>query len=634
MSAGFRNNLAKWSLFIFALLPLVLWAVLGQYSRMIPGDDYIFLSSARDTALVDYFSQWWEVWTGAYSFLALHRLVVRFDYHLVRAMPVIILLIWTLGMYLLLERILRAMGVGRNRRVLALGLAAVVVAATIQGLHIQESFFWYAASIRYPLALALFVAYVGAVLRLVERAYGGRLGAAMCGWSAMASFAIAGLSEPHALFQAAALGAILMAIWAFGAGIARRGRLLAVFGAGLIGSFACLVVLAIAPGTSARADYYVHDIDWVQPVRNLVVLATESTLDVVQYISHVGAVAGFVLVFALCTCLILQAERIPYPAAFSRRVELGRWQRLPFLLSLLGLCAMLPLLIDHSSDSPSVFNRWSWLYFAAIVANVGGILCIGLLLWRFERFWAICRGNRSVRAALIAGLLMGALLCTLLVELRPMYYKVNILLYIAIVSALGIACWLGCLSDDGLGSHLLLIALAWTVASLVIAAAIVAIPLYVSGFFNLRYVVPIGYMVVCSGAVWALAIATVIKRRYAHRHRLLMAVKLVSALVFLAGNLSMLGGQFAALPDYQTFASEWHARDALLRDAAERGQVQVELPPLAFNLWVFLRTGERVPETELGPRHESSLGMWYRLESITLRAADEPSPSAPSRHVP
>ncbi len=150
-----RSSVFSWTLALLALAPLLLWAYLGQFSRVI-GDDFNILDIGRQLGPWDTMIFFRHVFNGSYSNYFLQGLVAPLDTLGPQIMPAIILALWTAGLVWLALNLLGALGIQRNRLSIAITLAALTATAATNAFPTTESLLWYAASTRYALPLAGF----------------------------------------------------------------------------------------------------------------------------------------------------------------------------------------------------------------------------------------------------------------------------------------------------------------------------------------------------------------------------------------------------------------------------------------------------------------------------------------------
>ena len=80
----------------------------------------------------------------------------------------------------------------------------------------------------------------------------------------------------------------------------------------------------------------------------------------------------------------------------------------------------------------------------------------------------------------------------------------------------------------------------------------------------------------------------------------------------------MLIKQLRPIPDLALYASEWDDRHSLLISLRAEGQLDVVIPPRAFDLATFVMFGEMIPDSLESFSEYSKVQRYYGLRSITL----------------
>ena len=151
-----RESLGKWLLVLLALTPALIYACLGQFSRLI-ADDFSKIAAARE------YGAWGGMLyrragdTGGYSYSLLHGWTVSLDTVTPRIIPAVIIVFCLVGLAWLLSAALSGLGVKRDRAAIGLALAGLTVGAAIYAFYIPHTFFWYSANSRYVLPVGFFI---------------------------------------------------------------------------------------------------------------------------------------------------------------------------------------------------------------------------------------------------------------------------------------------------------------------------------------------------------------------------------------------------------------------------------------------------------------------------------------------
>ena len=112
----------KWLLLLLSLIPVGLFAYLGNFSRLM-GDDYRGFAKVKELGAWDSMIHWWNTWNGSYSVNGLHGLLEPFGPPIIpQIFPTIIIVLWLIGLSWLNVHVLLSLKVGRNRLPIAIAL--------------------------------------------------------------------------------------------------------------------------------------------------------------------------------------------------------------------------------------------------------------------------------------------------------------------------------------------------------------------------------------------------------------------------------------------------------------------------------------------------------------------------------
>ena len=360
-----------------SLLPLLLFVYLSSHSRLM-ADDLCIFATGRDLGPLQNVSHWREINYGSYSDSLLLSLAIPLGTASAALTGSITAALWFAGLGWLVWNRLQAFGEIRFRRALAIAITAMTLGATINGFASMQSFYWFIATLRYTLPLALLTLYLAALLKIVPslRDRPRLLGAAAA--SALICFLNAGFSEGYVVFQLTFMTLLIILVSVF----PRLGRLRrpgqAMILAGWLASLVGFLVQLSAPGVAARR-LSVEQNPHLRPARQLGDLAERTLAETIDVATDPEAFAGFILMLAVGLLVALAHSSTqprtenPAPSRFSRR---------PLVFGLVGQLLMVPLLWMHTSDFPQVLGRFSWGYAAVAAINVVLILFTIALLWQ------------------------------------------------------------------------------------------------------------------------------------------------------------------------------------------------------------------------------------------------------------
>ncbi len=614
MSLSLDNKLVRWLLMALACLPAAFFAYLGHFSRL-AADDWAHILLGREHGPWRNVLYWRQTWNGAYADYFLHGLLAPLDWLAASVMPGLIIVIWAAALAWLFWQVLAWLGAGRHRLSLALSLASLTVGASVSAFYTPQSFYWLSASARYAFPLALFVGCLAFMLAAGRRAHSSR-GLGIAGIvGGLICFAVGGFSEVYLIFQSACLALLLAALLVFLPGRMRM-KALCLFGGGLLGSLASAWVQWTSPGRLIRSDY-AQNYPRVQSLRDPGDLLDLALFDAHRLLIDPQVLAAMLLVFGAVLFLTLRMKRLSLPSGIGEgfaHID----GRLPYGAIALIQALLLPALWTHSSDDALFLGRFSLSFMAVVCINAGVIVACLLVIARYGQFQAMLRGSRWRLSGYALALLLLALPLLLAPHFRDIYILARNTLFMASLSLLALAWWEW--SRDKLARKemwLCLLPLLFTGAALLIAAAMIAVPRYFLGTFHavgqLRRLAGAAFLLVSLGLVWGFALGYCGRRMsQAGRRRL----RLASLLIVIAAWLSIIIGQLRILPDFRLYAQEWDERHALLIDIAETGQRHAVIPARAFNLYLFILTGDRLPGMD--EPSDGLLKAYYGFDSITL----------------
>ena len=375
---------AAWLVAALALAPVALFAYLGLFSRMM-GDDWGHFATAQQLGGADYFDFWWAQRYSSYTYILLHKALAPLGpEYMPPIFPAIIIALWLLSLVWLVASVMRALRIKRNRWPVSIALAALLLTTTLNSLYTWESIYWYSASVRYALPVALFLLYIAFAIDRASRARTtGRTVAAALG-GAVLCFLNAGFSEMQLVIQLVFLPCLLAGLFAFMAGRA-RGRMPPLIAAGWFGSVISLLLQLTSPAISTR----MHDgasLGERVPLRSLGALAAETVETVIAYLGDAGTIAGFTLMMLLGLTMALALAE-PKQTGQAAALTVPKRARLaPLTLALLALASALSaLLLPVATGLYSIGIVYPRLMVSSVFAQmIAGVVigaCLGYIIW-------------------------------------------------------------------------------------------------------------------------------------------------------------------------------------------------------------------------------------------------------------
>ena len=480
-----------------ALTPAALFAYLGQFSRL-KTDDYCNIAIGQERGAWGYMNYKLNTWSGAYTDFFFMGLAAPLDTLLPRIMPGIIVILWLIGLFWLIDEGLAHLKISHSRRPLAAALAALGAAASINSLYSPQSLHFYSENIRYNLPLPLLTIYLALTLWLAKRtrlpAWGLVAGGLLC-------FITAGASEMFMVFQLTFLtGCLLMSLaW-------RRPAYARILGVGWLATLAGLMIQLNAPGIALRAAWIEADPHRPSPERSLLGWLSRTFEEILGALGHPPVFAGFVLLMAAGLLAMLFACRPPKTSKASKPVELvpsALWLGLIFQL------LWLPLLWSHVSDTPQFLGRFSLRYMVVIGLNLAFISSFAVLLWQRGRINAhLQRHERGLPIFCNALLLIFAALFALS-QLDSSNLRADSWLFVTALMFLGLLCWQ--LSSTVAARRFGCLAVFVYALSLICLTAIVGATVFGRGFTQPRTLASSAYLLTFSGLVWGAYLGWLVK---------------------------------------------------------------------------------------------------------------------------
>ena len=558
-----RSSIFQALMVALALAPAALYAYLGQFSRL-QADDYCYIAVGQELNIWDYIVHRLDIWAGSYANEFFKGALAPLDILAVRATPALIVVLWLVGLFWLIDEGLARLKISHSRRVFALAISALGVAGAVNSAPLPPSFYWYSASTRYILPLALLTIYLALAVWLAKRirlsAWGLVAGGALC-------FITAGASEMFLVFQLAFLMCCLLV------SLAWRCRAYArVFGVGWLATLVGLMIQLNAPGVAVRAAWI--DELFGRPDRSLLALLSKTSEETLKALGGPQIFAGFVLLLAVGLLVMLFACRRPSVKA-SKPVEIvspAWWLCLVFQLF------WLPILWSHVSDMPQFLGRFSLRYMVVIVLNLAFILGFAFLLWQRRRINAYLQRHERGLPIFCNGLLLIFVFLFALTQLGGIYYLPASWLLMTALMFLGLLCWqLSSLLPGAEIQNIGLLALCSLVIGLVCLAAIVGAAVF--GRHSaaiLRILAPGASLLALSGLAWGFFLGCLVKHLPSRYGRAWIArLKLAGLAAMLIIGLGIMRGQVTLAPDFQRYAREWDTRHLDIIAQRDRGQAVI-----------------------------------------------------------
>ncbi len=604
-----RIHVRKVSLVVLSCVPLLLFAYMGQFSRLLV-DDYTHVRLGLELGPWAGMLHWRNVWNGSYSHYILHGLVAPLDTVVPRVFPTVIIAVWLLGLFWLISNLLTRLQVRRDRVAWAFIMASCAVTASINALSTQESFLWYSGSTRYSLPLTLFILYLALVMATMsqQRRRSRLLMAALAGFAIC--FIAAGLAETYLVFQFSMLICLLV----LAAAIALRTGQWGYFhliAAGFAATCLSAAVHITAPGFHIRAATLSRIFgSSIHSLPDLLARTTELSF---QYLGRQEAFAGFMMLFGIGFCAALLIK--DYPSGRSG-VALAGLAKQPLWLGLIVQLLFVAILWTHISDDPQVLGRFSRAFFTVVSLNLAFVAFFLLLIWQRRRVTELLQTSRKGSLFLSGAVLLAVLVMFAATQFRSIHFKATAYPFASSIVLLGILAWqLALALSDSRAKAFVLVACLSLAMTLISLASVFAAGL-IGSHLVARIMAPTAFMQVVPGLIWGTCVGYLIRRTClatAADSRRLQLMSLSSLLLAIAIGTGIVLGHAKLVPDLRIYAREWDQRHELILSLRESGLTEVEVAPLSFDLSYYLMHQDLSTELE-----RSLAETYYGLMSITV----------------
>ena len=241
-------KLILYAAMLLMLAALAVYAYLGFFTRYM-ADDYCSLSALRQAGFWGAQVQWWQDWSGRYSFSFVITLVELFGVGIVPLLPALAIALWLFSMVWAYRPLFQGL---KNSSYIPAGIFVASAALWITYRSIADYpqiVFWQTGILTYPVSLILFFLGSGVALRRSNNPARVRW-LELLAWFLFA-FLAGGFSETGVVTQIVVLAFLLMLFI-----LTRNGKreiLAPILLASLSGSILSLFVIALAPGNQVRS---------------------------------------------------------------------------------------------------------------------------------------------------------------------------------------------------------------------------------------------------------------------------------------------------------------------------------------------------------------------------------------------
>ena len=421
-----RKELAgKYLLFCLALVPALLFANLGHFSRLM-WDDYSRLGMPLELGFWQAMQYFRDTWNGDYTNFLVFGLFAPLGVRAPAIFPSVIIAIWLASLVLLYRKILAFLEIKRHRYPIAIAVASLTVAVAINGLYSQQSFYWFTATVEYslPPALLLICLMLAAkTVGLLRTRFRLAIAAIV---AAIGGFVIAGFSEMYLVFQLAFLGLLVVGICFF-PDLSKRRIFLVLTCAGFLGTLASVPVQLSSPGVAIRSAVS-HEL--IEPIRDMPTLLFRALDSTLLFTTNPAAFTGVGLLLAAGLFVTITMYRAA--PANSLQTRAVRDSTPTLLFGLIVQLLFVPYLWAHNSDSAQIFGRFSTAYTVVIALNAASVLALLALIWQRKRFNAALNTERGFLYFCSFGLLLICLLFTM-TQIRSIHHRAASYLFVPVL---------------------------------------------------------------------------------------------------------------------------------------------------------------------------------------------------------
>ena len=595
-----KTNRIQWLMVALALVPIVLYAYLGQFTRLMSVDN-CEVAAVRDVGVWERYLINYNRIGGRYSPYLFQLIFAPLDTHLTRITLLASIIVWLVGCYWLVFQGLGFLKIDHSRSALSLAIAGLTVATAINAFfhYSFETFHHHAVFVTNVLPIVLFTVYMALVIWMAPRLRKILRWALGLAASGLMCFLVAGFAEAHAVFQLFLLAFCLLASFALLHNPVRN-RYVAVFGVGWLASLASSIIQLIGPGAAVRQASELSRVGSLNPV----VVVPKTLSYGLKHIMDPEVFIGFVMLMALGLLAALVKYQPPVLSKASKAFELtspALWLCLIFHL----ICSA--LLWGHTGN-PYAFDVPASDDMGMIILNILFIFSFLAVLWGRKRINGFLQKHEPgllflgwlATAACIFALLFA------LTQPNELYFHASLYLSTSALAFLGLLTSLPASPKKrkfgllALGSY----GLGWA-----FILTIVFIWANITAYIPNRVLVAGAYMLMFSGLIWGGYMGCLAKHCLRSRPAAVRFLKLGSLVIALILASSIALGQIAVIPDHQNYARLWDDNHQKILDGVQAGKDTIEI--------------SRVPYSHPLYPAGTCQKWYYRLGSTKLIVTDE-----------
>ena len=492
-----------------ALVPLLLFSYLGLHMRLMQ-DDYVNLGLALKIGTWEAMLHWRGTWNGGYSNFILYGLLAPLGTAVPALFALTILASALLAYSWMTNAVLAQLRVRSYRRVIAIALAALAVAATINGIYSPHAFYWFTSAVVYTWPAVMFLLGIAVAVEATRRLRGSRQQILAPIAAAFYAFVNAGFSEMYLVFQLAAVALIAIYVYVIQRGPKRNIYLILALAA-CIGTFASLNVQLNAPGFAIRSSVEVNNNFLILPVQEQLMLIGRSLDRTLLYAGHRTSFAGFMLVSLAALFVTLSVGNLRLEDSKSRRMPSIS---APIAFALIVQLLFSPILWTHQSNDPQILGRFSYGFGLVVSINLCAIVILLALLWRYRMFTDLLSRRDGLMKYCGCVLLIVCLLFAM-TQVQSIHYRASSYLFLTALSLLlMLGGLLASLADEPRIHRLFLLSVCVTAGALLTLAVLVSVEMVLVRFINRRSITSVIFAVMLAGMMNGVALGALIHRGF------------------------------------------------------------------------------------------------------------------------
>lgn len=562
---------------LLSLAPMLLFAYLGQFSRML-ADDYLVIKLGQDIGPWQLMLRWRAIWSGEYSNNFVIGLLAPLDTALPALFPLFIIVAAGTGFTWLSGALLTHLRIWAHRRAIAIALASLMVAAAINAFYTGQVFYWFSATVEYTFP-ALLLLGIAMAVETVRRLRGGfqHLTAAII--VGVYAFINAGFGEMYLVSQLTFATLIAFSVAVFLESPKRKSYLILAIAA-VLGTTVGLATQLSAPGLAFRGSLPETNNFIIQPLRDLPLLLARTLDTTTQYLGHRASFAGFMLVAAAGLFVALTDRSGDINDASLRTF---RANRSVIALGLLIQFVFVPLLWSHQSDNPQVLDRYSYPFMVVLLLNLLTIVVMAALLWQRNFHDRMLNSRKGLTIYCGCALLAVCLLFALSQILNPNYKAETWLFVTSAALLIMLASQLKPAAEPRLHDQLLATAVV-SFSTVIVLAAIIGAALWGAGFIIDRILAAVTVLQMISGLMCGLTLGAFIQRASLLTNSnaaWLNWIRTFSLLIAIIIAVGVFSGQGQRISHFQRDAEIWwstHQEIIRLRDAEDAAVYEKAFP--------------------------------------------------------